>query len=128
MACNDATCDFKPMRLRRRALGPRDIVIDMKYCGICHTDLHTAADHLPIKTRYPCVPGHELAGIAVAVGADVRGVAVGDPVGVGCLVDSCLECAACEEGRENLCRKRVGTYGGEDTSGRARCVPATART
>ena len=62
MACNDATCDFKPMRLRRRALGPRDIEIDMKYCGICHTDLHTAADHLPIKTRYPCVPGHELAG------------------------------------------------------------------
>lgn len=64
MACADSKCDFKPVRLKRRPLGPEDVEIEMKYCGICHTDLHIAADHLTgvgEYTEYPCVPGHELA-------------------------------------------------------------------
>ena len=128
MACSDPRCDFKPLRLRRRALGRRDVEIAMKYCGVCHSDLHTAASHLPKATAYPCVPGHELAGVCVAVGPDVEKVRVGDHVGVGCLVDSCLECEFCVAGRENKCAARVQTYDAKDWSGRAAQVPAEAKT
>jgi hypothetical protein len=65
MACVDTGCDFQPMLLQRRPLGPSDVLIDMKYCGVCHSDLHHAAGHVnvgPMSAKYPCVPGHELAG------------------------------------------------------------------
>jgi len=126
MACNDETCDFKPMRFQRRPLGPEDVLIDLKFCGVCHSDLHTAANHMKDigkGAEYPCVPGHELAGICVAVGEKVTKVKVGDQVGVGCLVDSCHDCAACKVGEEQKCAKRVGTYGGKDTTGRAASYP-----
>jgi D-arabinose 1-dehydrogenase-like Zn-dependent alcohol dehydrogenase len=76
MACADKSCDFKPMRLQRRPLGEYDVQIEMKYCGICHTDLHAAAGHLGAigMSSYPCVPGHELSGVCTAVGSAVTKV------------------------------------------------------
>jgi uncharacterized zinc-type alcohol dehydrogenase-like protein len=120
MACTDQSCDFKPVLLQRRAVGPHDILIDMKYCGVCHSDLHKAANHNMGETQYPCVPGHELAGVCTAVGSAVTKVKVGQHVGVGCMVDSCLDCSACNLGEEQKCKKQVGTYSGVDNgSGRA---------
>jgi len=115
MACADPTCDFKPQAFRRRAVGPNDILIDMKYCGVCHSDLHFAAGHVPkfaMPASYPCVPGHELAGVCVAVGSSVTKVQVGQKIGVGCMVDSCQSCGSCKKGEEHMCMKQsVGTYG-----------------
>lgn len=125
MATADAKCNFQPVRFQRRAVGPNDILLDMKYCGVCHTDLHSAQGQLAALTGkcYPCVPGHELAGVAVAVGDAVTRVKVGDHVGVGCMVDSCLTCAACKRGEEQKCSKQVATYNGKDFSGRAATGP-----
>lgn len=131
MACDTSACDFKPMRLQRRPLGPGDVLIRMKYCGVCHSDLHKAADHNSGigATEYPCVPGHELAGVCIDVGTAVTKVAVGDHLGVGCLVDSCQECAQCKAGEEQHCSKKVGTYGGKDNgSGRAETYPPGRQT
>mmetsp|Transcript_2911 Transcript_2911/g.3941 ORF Transcript_2911/g.3941 Transcript_2911/m.3941 type:complete len:402 (+) Transcript_2911:411-1616(+) len=131
MACADSRCDFKPLRMKRRPLGPEDVQIEMKYCGICHTDLHIAADHVAGilgKTEYPCVPGHELAGICVAIGERVTKVKVGDQVGVGCMVDSCHNCNACRDNREQNCRKQTGTYNGKVYSKRAATFPEERRT
>ena len=121
MATADPRCNFQPARFQRRAVGPSDVLIDMKFCGICHTDVHSAQGHLAALSGrcFPCVPGHELAGVVAAVGADVTRVRVGDHVGVGCMVDSCLTCAACKRGEEQMCSKQVATYNGKDRSGRA---------
>ncbi|CAE7231427.1 adhC2, partial [Symbiodinium natans] len=94
----------------------------MKYCGVCHSDLHTAAAHLEGvmgAVEYPCVPGHELAGVVAEVGPKVTKFQVGDHIGVGCMVDSCLACDKCKQGFEQKCSKQVGTYAGKDWSGRA---------
>ena len=125
MATADAACDFKPRRFQRRAVGPNDVLIDMKYCGICHTDLHSAQGQVAVLTGkcFPCVPGHELAGVCTAVGAAVTRVRVGDHVGVGCMVDSCLSCTACKRGEEQKCSQQVATYNGKDRSGRAAYGP-----
>ena len=131
MACDDERCDFKPMRFQRRPLGPLDVEVSMKYCGVCHSDLHTAASHIKAvgkATEYPCTPGHELAGVCVAVGEAVTKFKVGDHVGVGCLVDSCHECAACDAGEEQKCSKSVGTYNSADRSGRAASHPPGRKT
>ena len=131
MACTSATCDFKPTKLKRRALGKHDILIDMKYCGVCHSDLHRAADHNAAAgaTLLPCVPGHELAGVCAEVGAGVTKFRVGDQVGVGCMVDSCQECAMCSAGEEQKCSKKVGTYNDRDKgSGRAESFPKGSHT
>ena len=98
------------LEIERRAPGPGDVQIEIKYCGVCHSDLHTVRSEWP-GTLYPCVPGHEIVGHVSAVGADVRGFKVGDTVGVGCLVDSCRHCASCDEGLEQYCTNGfVGTY------------------
>ena len=125
MATADAKCHFKPVRFQRRAVGPHDVLVDMKYCGVCHTDVHSAQGQLAALTGkcYPCVPGHELAGVAVLVGDQVTRVKVGDHIGVGCMVDSCLTCAACKRGEEQMCSKQVATYNGKDFSGRAATGP-----
>ena len=81
------------MDIERRAPGPRDVQIDIAYCGICHSDLHTVRSEWA-GTKYPCVPGHEIVGRVSAVGAGVEDVKAGDIVGVGCLVGSCGHCAA----------------------------------
>lgn len=116
MACADTSCDFKPMTLPRRPLGPSDVLIEMKYCGVCHSDLHHAAGHVnvgPMSAKYPCVPGHELAGVCVAVGSACTKIKVGMKVGVGCLVGGCLNCSACRAGEEQKCLKGTPTYGGD---------------
>ncbi|HYJ82275.1 MAG TPA: NAD(P)-dependent alcohol dehydrogenase [Allosphingosinicella sp.] len=103
---------LEPIAIERRAPGPRDVQIEIAYCGVCHSDLHTVRSEWG-GTLYPCVPGHEIVGHVSAVGAEVSGFAVGDTVGVGCLVDSCQRCAACDEGLEQYCTNGfVGTYNG----------------
>lgn len=95
----------------RRAPGPHDVQIDIAFCGVCHSDLHTVRAEWA-GTLYPCVPGHEIVGRVSAVGAHVTTHAVGDLVGVGCMVDSCQHCADCADGLENYCDGMVGTYNG----------------
>jgi uncharacterized zinc-type alcohol dehydrogenase-like protein len=95
----------------RRAPGAHDVQIDIAFCGVCHSDLHTVRAEWA-GTLFPCVPGHEIVGRVSAVGGHVNGVKVGDLVGVGCMVDSCQHCADCEDGLENYCDNMVGTYNG----------------
>jgi uncharacterized zinc-type alcohol dehydrogenase-like protein len=103
---------LESMQIERRQPGPRDVQIDIAYCGVCHSDLHTVRSEWG-GTKYPCVPGHEIVGHVSAIGADVKGFEVGDTVGVGCLVGSCQHCRACEEGLEQYCEVAfVGTYNG----------------
>jgi len=102
----------------RRAPGAHDVQIDIAFCGVCHSDLHTVRAEWA-GTLFPCVPGHEIVGRVSSVGGHVNGVKVGDLVGVGCMVDSCQHCADCEDGLENYCDNMVGTYNGptEDAPG-----------
>ena len=93
---------LEALTIQRRAPGPRDVQIDIAYCGVCHSDLHTVRSEWA-GTLYPCVPGHEIVGHVSAVGGEVTGFKVGDTVGVGCMVDSCKTCAACGEGLEQYC-------------------------
>ena len=103
---------FETLTIERREPGPRDVQIDIAYSGICHSDLHTARSEWP-GTLYPCVPGHEIVGKVSAVGSEVNGFKVGDTVGVGCMVGSCKQCDACDEGLEQYCEKGfIGTYNG----------------
>jgi uncharacterized zinc-type alcohol dehydrogenase-like protein len=103
---------LEPMQIARRAPGARDVQIDIAYCGVCHSDLHTVRSEWG-GTRYPCVPGHEIVGRVTAVGAEVTRFALGEAVGVGCLVGSCRQCASCGEGLEQYCENGfVGTYNG----------------
>ena len=111
-----------PFSFERREPGPDDVQIDIAYCGVCHSDLHTARDEWHM-TQFPCVPGHEIVGRVVAVGTQVTGFKIGDLAGVGCMVGSCKHCASCNEGLEQYCENGfVGTYngplfGGENTFG-----------
>jgi uncharacterized zinc-type alcohol dehydrogenase-like protein len=99
--------------IERRQPGPHDVQIDIAYCGVCHSDLHTVRSEWA-GTLYPCVPGHEIVGHVSAVGSEVTGFKVGDTVGVGCLVDSCQHCASCGEGLEQFCENGfTGTYNGK---------------
>ena len=101
-----------PIDIERRPPGARDVQIDIAYCGVCHSDLHTVRSEWG-GTRYPCVPGHEIVGHVTALGSDVTRFKVGDIVGVGCMVDSCQRCAACADGLEQYCENGfVGTYNG----------------
>jgi alcohol dehydrogenase (NADP+) len=103
---------LEAMDIERRAPGPRDVQIDIAFCGICHSDLHQVRSEWG-GTLYPCVPGHEIVGHVSAVGEEVAGFAVGDSVGVGCLVDSCQHCPSCAEGLEQYCEVGiVATYNG----------------
>ena len=103
--------------IERRELGPHDVLIDIAYAGICHSDIHTVrGDWGP--QHYPLAPGHEIAGTVAAVGTEVTTHAVGDRVGVGCLVNSCGECRNCLRGDEQFCTQgAVFTYGGTDRDG-----------
>lgn len=102
-----------PYSIDRRAPGPRDVAIQILYCGVCHSDLHAVRHDK--GTRFPCVPGHEIVGKVVAVGSAVTRFAPGDQVGVGTVVDSCGECETCRAGEEQHCLKGCSpTYGGYD--------------
>jgi alcohol dehydrogenase (NADP+) len=108
---------FERTTIERRALGERDVQIDVSYCGICHSDIHQIKDEWG-GSIYPMVPGHEIAGVVVAVGSAVEKLSVGDRVGVGCLVDSCEQCEYCLRGEEQFCTKgAVLTYNGRDYDG-----------
>lgn len=99
---------------QRRALTATDVEIEIAYCGVCHSDLHQARNEWG-GTVFPCVPGHEIVGHVIAVGAQVHQFKVGDTVGVGCMVDSCRTCPNCEAGQEQYCDSGfVGTYNGTD--------------
>src|SRR3954467_3961782 len=109
-----AEAPLGPFSFARREPGPTDVHIDILYCGVCHSDLHTARAEWA-GTVYPCVPGHEIVGRVVATGGEVKGFAKGDLVGVGCMVDSCHQCASCAEGLEQYCeRGMTGTYNSPD--------------
>ena len=111
-AAQSAESPLAPLAIDRRAPGPRDVQIDIAYCGVCHSDLHTVRSEWP-GTLYPCVPGHEIVGRVSAVGDDAGGHKVGDVVGVGCLVGSCKRCASCDAGLEQYCENGfVATYNG----------------
>jgi len=111
-ATPSAKAPFEKTTIERRDLLPHDVLIDIKFAGICHSDIHTARDEWGAAS-YPLVPGHEIAGIVSAVGPQVSNYSVGDRVGVGCMVDSCRECVNCKAGQEQYCLKgNVGTYGG----------------
>ncbi|HEX4869445.1 MAG TPA: NAD(P)-dependent alcohol dehydrogenase [Moraxellaceae bacterium] len=101
-----------PYRFERRDPQPHDVVIDILYCGVCHSDLHVARSEWG-QSRYPCVPGHEIVGRVARVGAAVTRFRVGDLAAVGCMVDSCRTCPSCREGEEQFCEQGpVMTYGG----------------
>ncbi|MYL98780.1 alcohol dehydrogenase catalytic domain-containing protein [Novosphingobium sp. FGD1] len=103
---------LEPMTIERRTPGEHDVAIDIAYCGVCHSDLHTVRAEWS-GTLFPCVPGHEIVGKVTAVGGGVTKFKVGDVVGVGCMVDSCQHCASCDEGLEQYCDNGfVGTYNG----------------
>lgn len=106
--------DLKEMHIVRREVMPTDVEIDILYCGVCHSDLHTARNDWG-GTMYPAVPGHEIIGRVSKVGDAVRKYKIGDLVGVGCLVDSCRTCESCQKDLEQYCLNgSVGTYNGKD--------------
>ena len=121
-AAQNATSPLAPFKIQRRALGPQDVQIQILFCGVCHSDLHTARNEWK-NTLYPSVPGHEIVGRVIAVGQQVQAFKVGDLAGVGCMVDSCGHCPSCAEGEEQYCDNGfTGTYngpvfGGENTHG-----------
>jgi uncharacterized zinc-type alcohol dehydrogenase-like protein len=113
-AATAADSGMSAFRFERRALRPDDVRIDILFCGVCHSDLHTARNDWG-GTIYPCCPGHEIVGRVSAVGPQVRKFREGDLAAVGCLVDSCMACDQCRKGEEQLCRNRsTGTYNGKD--------------
>jgi uncharacterized zinc-type alcohol dehydrogenase-like protein len=112
-ATHGADQPVKPFSFERRDPTPRDVQIDILFCGICHTDIHFARNELGI-TIYPCVPGHEIVGRVVKVGREVKKFKEGDLVGVGCLVDTCRTCPSCEENLEQFCDDKVLTYNSPD--------------
>ncbi|WP_243041116.1 NAD(P)-dependent alcohol dehydrogenase [Dyella sedimenti] len=113
-AAQSATTPLAPHRFERRDPRPDDVVIDILYCGVCHSDLHQARNDWH-GSVYPVVPGHEIIGRVSAVGGEVSGFKVGDMVGVGCIVDSCRHCASCDAGLEQYCEEGpTWTYNGTD--------------
>jgi alcohol dehydrogenase (NADP+) len=111
-AVHSATDRFQPFAFDRRAPNPNDVAIAIRYCGVCHSDLHTARGEWG-GTRYPCVPGHEIVGEVTEVGSAVTRFRPGDLVGVGCMVDSCLRCEPCRDSLEQYCIPGfTGTYNG----------------
>ncbi len=113
-AAQNAETPLAPFSFERRDPGPNDVEIEIVYCGVCHSDLHTARNEWR-STLYPCVPGHEIVGRVTRVGGKVSDFKTGDLAAVGCMVDSCRECSSCKEGLEQYCVPGfTGTYNGPD--------------
>ncbi len=113
-AAQSADAKLAPLSFERRDPGPTDVQIDIRYCGVCHSDIHTARSEWG-PAHYPVIPGHEIVGTVAAIGKDVSGFAVGDVVGVGCMVDSCQSCDSCAKGLEQYCENGfTGTYDAPD--------------
>ena len=114
-AAFSADTPLRAHQIDRRNPGPTDVAIKILFCGVCHSDLHTARSEWGPCT-YPCVPGHEIVGRVTAVGSAVTKFRLGDVAAVGCMVDSCRECDSCREGLEQYCeRKTIWTYGSPDS-------------
>lgn len=106
--------DLQEMNIKRRDTTPKDVAIEILYCGVCHSDLHTARNDWG-GTKYPAVPGHEIVGRITKIGSDVTKFKVGDLAGVGCIVDSCGTCESCKQDLEQYCKTGfTGTYNGKD--------------
>ncbi|MCW3168646.1 NAD(P)-dependent alcohol dehydrogenase [Chryseobacterium sp. 09-1422] len=106
--------DLKEMNIERREATPKDVEIEILFCGVCHSDLHTARNDWG-GTKYPAVPGHEIVGRITKIGSEVSKFKVGDLAGVGCIVDSCGTCESCKQDLEQYCQTGfVGTYNGKD--------------
>jgi alcohol dehydrogenase (NADP+) len=120
-AARTPNAPLAPYSFERRQAGERDVVIEIKYCGICHSDIHQTRDEwsdYQEESIFPMVPGHEIAGIVTAVGNKVTKHKIGDKVGVGCFVDSCRTCAECQRGLEQYCSvQTVWTYNARDKEG-----------
>ncbi|HEY9877160.1 MAG TPA: NAD(P)-dependent alcohol dehydrogenase [Leptolyngbyaceae cyanobacterium] len=113
-AAKSATDDLAPHHFTRREPRADDVVIEILYCGVCHSDLHTARNDWG-GTEYPVMPGHEIIGRVVGVGPEVTRFKAGDQVGVGCMVDSCQHCAPCSQGLEQYCEETATfTYNSRD--------------
>ncbi len=111
-AVDSATDKLHPFSFERRDLGPRDVLIDIEFCGVCHSDIHQVRGEWG-NSLYPMVPGHEIVGRVAQIGSEVEKFQVGDTVGVGCLVDSCRECAPCQQDYEQFCLETSSqTYNG----------------
>jgi uncharacterized zinc-type alcohol dehydrogenase-like protein len=116
-AAPSATEPLAPTVIDRREIGAHDVLIDIKFAGICHSDIHTVRGEWGPQS-FPLAPGHEIVGVVAEVGSDVSKYSVGDRVGVGCMVNSCRECVNCQKGDEQYCVKgMVGTYGATDRDG-----------
>jgi len=108
------TADLQEMNIERREVTPKDVEIEILYCGVCHSDLHTARNDWG-GSMYPAVPGHEIIGRITNIGSEVSKFKVGDLAGVGCMVDSCGHCESCKYDLEQYCQNGfTGTYNGQD--------------
>jgi len=112
-ATDSATSPLKPFSFERRDPKATDVQMDILYCGVCHSDLHTARNEWK-STAYPLVPGHEIVGRITKIGNKVQDFKVGDIAAVGCLVDSCRACNDCRENLEQFCDGKVFTYNSPD--------------
>jgi uncharacterized zinc-type alcohol dehydrogenase-like protein len=118
-AAHSATTPPVPFAYEHRDPGPKDILIDVEFCGICHSDIHQARNEWG-NAIYPMVPGHEIVGKVSAIGSDVKKFKVGDIAAVGCMVDSCRTCDSCKAGEENYCDRQqtVFTYNSKGKDGK----------
>ena len=118
IATASAKSQLAPFSFERRDPKENDVVIDIKYCGICHSDIHQARSEWG-DAIYPMVPGHEIAGVVRAVGAKVGKYKIGDHVGVGCFVDSCRTCSSCKQDLDQYCLEgHTGTYNALERDGK----------
>lgn len=116
-AAFSATTPLQPFQFERRSPGPNDVLIEIHYCGICHSDIHTARGEWG-PTHYPCVPGHEIVGKVIQVGKKVQKFKVGEFAGVGCFVDSCGKCENCKNQEQQFCQKHCSyTYNSTEADG-----------
>lgn len=116
-AAFSSTDSLKPYAFERRALGPKDVLIQIEFCGICHSDIHTARGEWG-AVQYPLVPGHEIVGRVLETGKKVTKHRKGDAVGVGCFVDSCGTCGHCKDHEQQFCSKASFTYSGLERDGK----------
>jgi len=117
-AAPSAKESLKPFQIQRREPGPQDVVIDILYCGVCHSDIHQARDEWG-GSIFPMVPGHEIVGKVTKVGTEVKNTKIGDHVGIGCFVDSCRTCSPCKSGIEQYCESgAIVTYNGREKDGK----------
>jgi uncharacterized zinc-type alcohol dehydrogenase-like protein len=115
---HNATAKLAPFHFERRDVGPHDVLIKIRYCGVCHSDIHQARNEWK-NSVYPMVPGHEIVGTVQKVGEKVKKFKVGDLAGVGCMVDSCRNCGSCKESEEQFCEKHLSlTYNGTEQDGK----------